>query len=910
MLKKSQTPNPKSQVENPKSQVENPKSQIPNPKIRELKPKSQIPNSKAAIIFITLGFLLLVAVTVAAAAGLPASRSSFPPIVFVARAHLATEDTIFSNEVGPAGQFGTGLAKYAPGSRLVRRDGEGTLFVYNTPGLVDVQSPDVNFEGTKIVFVGARTLDRDSADYGWRLYEINVDGSGFHQLTFADRNIVIPNADQFGNQETYGVYHDLFPAYLADGRIVFTSSRYPSRAHYDERASYNLYVMNGNGSGLHRITTERGGLLHPTPLPDGRILLTRWWNQFNQPSDQGIYNRIDNANSDQILPDGTVILANPDEPFNPALAVLPGGYGVRQAPNTWHLMVVNPDGTEFKRYAWTPRYEWAITDDSGHYDTYAATQPAVVQAGDELYVAYTMQTDSSMVHSTLKTGIRVARPGIGYMYTNTTDAIAGLSYDQAWGQGNENGPYALHPWGMPDGRVLYSQSSQDNSLPTAGIYEENGESYELQGSHWRYELYTMNLDGTGKTVVPINLGAVGLGTADVMDAKPIVARSGWTALADSFTSVANDDPRLGNVPNTLAEYWFSLNGPNDIETATVHNPNIYGNPSLYTPFANNAPPPGSVATAEIWIDANQFTGAYCYNGWPQPCGSFRQDNTVRAVLWTEVPVTLQGAFTATVPADTMGFVVLRDANGSVVRGWNRGYISIAQGSAWARPGETVRCTGCHMGHVSGSLDDVIDEVEAGWTNVAPYAVASASSYHAEDDQYDPFVPGRVNDRRGWVPVPAGGPDGPYQDEETGWMSALGSAEGQWLQLSWPSAVTISSLRLVGPPAQDGDWGGFGEPAQYGDYYVENGTIQLSLDGNPVGAPIQSGRILPLTDGGTLIVLDSPVTIDRLRLTVNSTSGRWYWDEVAAVNEIEVIGRAAEPYPLLELYDLFLPMLER
>jgi hypothetical protein len=420
----------------------------------------------------------------------------------------------------------------------------------------------------------------------------------------------------------------------------------------------------------------------------------------------------------------------------------------------------------------------------------------------------------------------------------------------------------------------------------------------------------MNLDGSDKTIVPIDLAAIGLPTADIMDAKPIVARPGWTALPDTYTDLASDDPTLGNVPNTLAEYWFSLNGPNDIQTATVHNPNIYGNPSLYTPFANNAPPPGSVATAQIWLDANQFTGAYCYNGWPQPCANFRQDNKLRAVLWTEVPVTLQGAFTATVPADTMGFVVLRDANGRVVRDWNRGYISIAQGSAWARPGETVRCTGCHMGHVSGSLDDVIDEVEAGWTNVAPYATVTASSYHEENNQYQPFNPNRTNDRRGWIPVPAGGPNGPYQDEETGWMSALGSAEGQWLQLTWPSDVTITSLRLVGPPPQDGDWGGFGEPAQYGPYYVEDATLHFLHNGSPVTAPLHTGRILPLTDGGTLITLDTPLTINRLRLTVNTTSGRWYWDHVAALNEIELIGMAAEPYPLLELYELFLPMLER
>ena len=198
-------------------------------------------------------------------------EGGLPPIIFVARAHLATEDDIFSDELGPAGQFGTGLTKYAPGSKLVRRNTDGSLFVYNTPGLVDVQSPDIHFDGTKIIFAGATTLIPGTTNSGWRLYEINVDGTGFHQLTFSDRSITIPNADLWGNQETYGTYSDLFPAYLADGRIAFVSTRYPTRSHYDQRASTNLYLMNGDGSGLHRVSTERctpppsrtGGFLSP-----------------------------------------------------------------------------------------------------------------------------------------------------------------------------------------------------------------------------------------------------------------------------------------------------------------------------------------------------------------------------------------------------------------------------------------------------------------------------------------------------------------------------------------------------------------------------------------------------------------------------------------------------------------------
>ena len=860
------------------------------------------------------GLLLMVMPLATGRAGAAPAGSNppLPPIIFVARAHLATPDTIFSDELGPAGQFGTGLPKYAPNSLLVRRDPDGSLFVYNTPGLVDVQSPDASFDGQRIVFAGATTLNEEAADYGWRLYEINVNGSGFHQLTFSDRDIEIPNADQFGNLETYRSYHDLFPAYLADGRIVFNSSRYPTRAHYDERPSFNLYVMNGDGGGLHRITTERGGLLHPTPLPDGRILVARWWNQFNQPSDEAIYNRIDNADENQTLPDGTIILANPDEPFNPARAILSGGYAVRDAPNTWHLMVLNPDGSEFKRLAWTPAFDWALTDDSGIYDTYTGAQPAPVLLDDTLYVAFTSQQDSTMVHTTLETGIRVARPGVTMMASNAQDAIAGLTYEKAWGQGDDSPPYAIHPWGLPDGRILYSLTREDNSLPSSGSYNDDGLLYELQGSNLQYELHVMNLDGSGDEAVPLDLAVIGRPYADAMDAKPIVARSGWTALSDAFTAVPSDDPRWGNLPNSLPEYWFSLRGPDDIETATVHNPNVYANPLLDYPFVNNSPPPGSVAWAEIWVDANQFTGAYCYDGWPQSCDDFRQDNMLRAVFWERFPVTLAGAFTATVPADTMSFVVLRDANGRAVRGWERGYVSIAQGSAYARPGESVTCIGCHMGHVSGSLGEDTTAAEAGWTNVAPYAAVTASSFYDYYDpqypDYRPFAPQRVRDRRGWVPAPAGG-TAPYQDEETGWISELGQSAGEWVQLTWPNEMLVRSIRLVGPPPRGGDWDGFGEPAMYGDYAITGGSLALYRAGQLLDT-LAVGQVLPLADGGTLITLPTPLVVDEIRFTVNATTGRWWWDEVAALNEIEVTGRAAEAAPLFHVWQTLLPWILR
>ena len=427
----------------------------------------------------------------------------------------------------------------------------------------------------------------------------------------------------------------------------------------------------------------------------------------------------------------------------------------------------------------------------------------------------------------------------------------------------------------------------------------------------------MNVDGSGQALVPIDLAPLGLATADLMDAKPITPRVGWTTATDIFTDIASDDPVNGNVPNTMPQYWFSQNGMNDIETATIHNPNVYANPSLYTPYVNNSPPPGSVAKAQLWVDVNQFTGAYCYNGWTQPCDDFRQDTQVRAVLWDEVAVTAVGAFTMTVPADAMGFIILRDAQGRLVRRWDRGYSTIAQGSAWARPGETVTCVGCHMGHVSGSLADVEADAESGWQNVAPYASASASSYKP-GDEYSNFGPEKINDRRGWVPIPANGPEAPffdnvyqlgYQDDELGWMTVDVDPVGQWVALNWPIPMRVKQIRLVGPPAEGGDWGGFGDPVHEGPYYVDDATLTLYHGGNQVNS-LPTGRIEPLDSGGTLLTFDPPVEIDQLQLVVEEVNGRWYWSEVAALNEIEVIGQATVPWPELELNYIWLPIIKK
>ncbi|MHC4315348.1 MAG: HEAT repeat domain-containing protein [Planctomycetota bacterium] len=64
-----------------------------------------------------------------------------------------------------------------------------------------VAEPELSWDGRYVIFT-----HRDQNDPWWHIYRINVDGLELEQLTD-------------------GPYHDVGPAYLPDGRIVFTSSR-------------------------------------------------------------------------------------------------------------------------------------------------------------------------------------------------------------------------------------------------------------------------------------------------------------------------------------------------------------------------------------------------------------------------------------------------------------------------------------------------------------------------------------------------------------------------------------------------------------------------------------------------------------------------------------------------------------
>jgi len=143
---------------------------------------------------------------------------------------------------------------YRPGRNLYvlrppRPDGKVTPLTRFDDGYV--AEPELSWDGSHVIF-----CHRGQSDPWWHVWRINVDGSELEQLTD-------------------GPYHDVGPAYLPDGRIVFTSTRSGIRDEYHGYPCTVLCTMNATGGDMRFLATNIGRDNEPAVLPDGRIVFSR-----------------------------------------------------------------------------------------------------------------------------------------------------------------------------------------------------------------------------------------------------------------------------------------------------------------------------------------------------------------------------------------------------------------------------------------------------------------------------------------------------------------------------------------------------------------------------------------------------------------------------------------------------------
>ena len=108
-----------------------------------------------------------------------------------------------------------------------------------------------------------RLLFTQSDPQNWKIWEMNIDGSGLRQLSRTP-----PDVDSFE------------PVYVPGGRIVFASNApfqcVPCWNGVEDKFVANLYSMNADGSGMRRLCFDQTHDSNPALMRDGRILYARW----------------------------------------------------------------------------------------------------------------------------------------------------------------------------------------------------------------------------------------------------------------------------------------------------------------------------------------------------------------------------------------------------------------------------------------------------------------------------------------------------------------------------------------------------------------------------------------------------------------------------------------------------------
>jgi len=217
------------------------------------------------VVLFTAGCMIVLGGCSPSSSGTSAATAQDVPIAYVKRPiNAQSMNSVVGNP--------TDSVTFHPGGDLYVRDisspsaAEQNITSAYTQGRGDVSDPEVSYDGKKILF-----SMKGPRDATWNIWEYDRDAKTLRRI--------IPD-DAVANQGD-----DVDPAYLPDGRIVFSSNRqqktvqtvgYRYVDEYDRETSTVLHVMNADGTGIEQISFNQSHDRNPTVLMDGRLLYSRW----------------------------------------------------------------------------------------------------------------------------------------------------------------------------------------------------------------------------------------------------------------------------------------------------------------------------------------------------------------------------------------------------------------------------------------------------------------------------------------------------------------------------------------------------------------------------------------------------------------------------------------------------------
>lgn len=551
---------------------------------------------------------------------------------------------------------------FSPGGDLMYKDASIpvilpiNLTAAYTQGQGDVSDPAVNFDATKVVF-----SMRGPNDETFSLWEMEV---ATKQYTPLITDTVVA---EFGD--------DVDPAYLPDGRIVFTSNRqkrmqemmqdqniarHKTLDEYEREPALQLHVLDPATQEITQISFNQSHDRNPTVLKDGRIMFSRWDHLANR--------------------------------------------------NHFPIFTVNPDGTDlFVLYgAFSPGNSFLHPMEQKSGRVMSTLMP--LSGTDEGGTIVSIDTENYSDDCEPAPGIAAGCNGQGDMQFNNQV----VTFDGSFSPG---GRYTT-PFPLWDGtgRALVSYAIAPNAkfggIPTE-THPSNGSVKQVFGPT-KYQIWMLDFNSQVARVVQVDSPGKAL-----VDPVALFPRD----LSDYPAILANKpvDQTLATEPNGLGGQGMGVLGVRSVYHTDFLD--VMGNSVLVPAIGEAIPKNGGVPDLLAMKDPNSanFLNRPGYfarvtRALPTPPGISRsaigRTNFEMQEVLGYVPVEPDGSILAKVPADSALTISVLDKAGRAFQ-THTNWLQV-------RPGETRTCNGCHSPRRAiGSI------------NVAPIAGSHANANGAE-----------------------------------------------------------------------------------------------------------------------------------------------------------------------------------
>jgi len=170
-----------------------------------------------------------------------------------------------------------------------------------TQGLAAIRDVEIAYDGSAIVFAMRHPFDPNADEEDlptWNIWKYTFDGSVLERVIKSDL--------------TAEIGHDIMPKYLPDGRLIFASTRqtrsqavlldegkagFPAMDEDQNEFTFNIHIMNDDGSGVEQLSFNQSHDLDPAPMLNGQIVFSRWDHAGNH----------DEVNLYRMNPDGSAL---------------------------------------------------------------------------------------------------------------------------------------------------------------------------------------------------------------------------------------------------------------------------------------------------------------------------------------------------------------------------------------------------------------------------------------------------------------------------------------------------------------------------------------------------------------------------------------------------------------------------